>query len=348
MKTDPGAQVEIQADGQRLDVSGEEVQQGQRYKFSIPEDAASITVSLISLDGRRSPGWSLKLAHPPAWQMEIDKLSEKGEFEKFSVRLAQLRRTAPPNEQGMVLRALAGTARDKENDEEHERLARQGIDADRAEGQVRGEAEKTGWLARLYLRKGRFDDARRILSDLRLPAGAPAEARYWKSFYTGILSQRVGNYREALENIGRGVQQAERVGLSYRFEAEQVLANVHQALGQSQKASDIFTRLRAQADNKEKGCDFADLLTNQGWSQLLAREGGQDLGDPTPTLEEAKVIYDNRGCLTEQRLNARLNLALAHLQGNRPRQARRELDEAGPLDSEANLEQRLWRYDLDG
>ncbi|HEV2845336.1 MAG TPA: CHAT domain-containing protein, partial [Thermoanaerobaculia bacterium] len=234
------------------------------------------------------------------------------------------------------------------DDREQEVLLQQGIAVDRAENHVLDEVEKIGRLARLYLEQGRFNEARRVLLDLQLPADAPAEARYWKAFYESVLAQRVGDYRGALEHIDRAVQQAERVGLSYRFEAEQVLANVHQALGQSQKASDMFARLRAQVNNKEKDCDWAGLLTNQGWSQLLAREGGQDFGDPMPTLAEAKVICDNKGCGTERRFNARLNLALAHLQGNRPQQARRELDEAGPLGSEASLEKRLWQSDLDG
>lgn len=345
VKAEPGEKVEIRAGDQILAAAGEQVQGGWRYVFEIPQHASSITVSLLSVDGRRGPVWSLRLADTPAWQMEIVELESRGRSGEIAAKLADLRATVSPSERGLVYRALAWQARDSD---EYENLVQRGIDTDRAKQNLRGESEKIGWLARLYLEQGRFSEARKILKSVEIRPEAPAEARYWIAFYQGVLAQRVGDYRTALESMREAIRLAERGGMDrFRWYAEQALANIYRDLGESKDASELFTRLRAEPHYDRKSpCDLPDLLTNQAWFQLLACQGGEDFGDPTPTLEEARALYDN-GCQASQRLNARLNLALAHLQGKRPELARRVFEEARLFDA-VRLEERLWRLDIEG
>lgn len=352
VKADPGTKVEIRAGGQDLIGNVEEVKGGRLYRLSIPSQARLVTVSVSLPDGSRGPSWSLQLAEPeePAWVPEIDQLASSGKREEVRKRLAQLRRAAPRKEQGLVLRSLAYLAGTDDNAEQQASYLRQGIAADRAESCLSGEVEKTVRLARLYLDQGRFGDARQTLDAVtnRLPE-APAEAKYLVAFLQGWLADRVGDYRLALSQLRKAADLAEQIGRSdLRWKAEQVLANLLQALGRSQDASELLARLR-EDPQPESPCDMGDLLTNWAWSRLLAREGGEETEDPTPILMEAQAVYaGNPLCAGPvQRLNTLLNLALAHQQAGRWREARKVLEQAAPLASQANLSQLLWQDDLE-
>src|SRR5262249_27161559 len=134
-----------------------------------------------------------------------------------------------------------------------------------------------------------------------------------------------------------------------RLDAEQVLAELLQEVGRSQEAAELFARLRADPGFLGAPCRLGTLLTNWGWSRLIAREGGEEAEDPTPILTEAQALFDGNGCARpERRLNARLNPALAYEQSSRWPEARQTLLQAGPLLSQASLRQRLWLQDLEG
>jgi hypothetical protein len=65
-------------------------------------------------------------------------------------------------------------------------------------------------------------------------------------------------------------------------------------------------------------------------------------------LIAAKNLFDNNSCAQpNQRLNARLNLAFAHLQARRWAAASQELEEAKVLQAQATLDQLLWSLDLE-
>jgi tetratricopeptide (TPR) repeat protein len=349
VKADPRSKVEIRADGQRLETAGEEVSGGRRYLLSIPRAASRLTVSAVSPEGGHGASWSLRLAEPdmPAWLSEIKGLTSRGETGTARRRLRQLQQSAPREEQGFVLRSLSYLARAEGNHEEEARFLRQGWSADRAEERWSGEVEKATRLAGLYLDEGRFGEVRKILAALRLPPRAPADAKCLLAYHHGLLSDAVGDYRTALEQLRKAEGLAECVGMAgYRWNAAQVLARVYQDLGRSQEASELFTSLRANPYPTNR-CGLGTLLTNLGWTRLLAREAGQDIGDPTPTLEEARAEFDQHRCLPGERLNARLNLALAYQQARRWPEARRALREARTLGAIPNLRQRLWWADLE-
>jgi cellulose synthase operon protein C len=167
------------------------------------------------------------------------------------------------------------------------------------------------------------------------------------AFYRGLLADRVGDYRSALEELRKAADLADRFAMeTERWQAEQVLARLLQDLGRSKEASELFARLRADP-HPGTLCDVGSLLTNAAWSRLIAREGGEEAEDPTPMLEEAQATFDENACRPDQRLNARLNLALAHQQAGRWSEARRSLEQARPLESDADLRQRLWWNDLE-
>jgi tetratricopeptide (TPR) repeat protein len=349
VKAEPGAEVEIRCGNRVVPATGQEVQGGLLIPIEIPVKCRLLTVRLRGPDGTRSRPWSLRVtpAEIPPWWTEAVRLQSAGESRQAQRRLAG--KTVPQSERGLLLWALAILARQEGNDEESAAYLRQGIASDQGLGVLSGEWTKRGLLAWIEINHGQLAEARSILPSRPLPAGAPAEAQILKAFYQGLLADRVGDYRSALEELQSAADLAERNGSgTYRWKAEQLLAHTYQSLGRSRKAADLFKRLRAEPQLAESPCDRGDLLVNLAWSWLLAREGGEAPGDPIPVLQEAQAIYDREACRAEQRLNARLNLALAHQQAGRWRDARRTLEEIRPLASAALLSQRLWWLDLEG
>ena len=158
------------------------------------------------------------------------------------------------------------------------------------------------------------------------------------------------DYGSALENLQQASDLAERGGMDkYRLESGQVLARTLEELGRSKDAEELFTRLNAVSlPDSMTSCDRGIFRTNEAWSQLLAREGGDKAADPMPMLKMAQADFNDLCGRPEQRLNARLNLALAAQQANRWPEARQALSEAEPLASHATLDQRLWWLDLKG
>jgi cellulose synthase operon protein C len=345
------ARVEIRAGGRRLDVGGVEAGDGRRFTLSLPPGLSPLTVRLCRADGPCGPPWSLALARPevPAWFDELRRLQQSGAPpEEIRQRLERLLDTVPAREKGLVLRLLAYFTLGIDDTAAATYIER-GITADRAEHCLSGEAEKVAWLARLHMDQGRFSDARRSLDALRLPPAAPFGAKYQVAYYQGLLADKVGDYRSALEQMRRAADLAERIGnLQYRWKAEQILARLLQDLGRSQDAARLFVRLR-EDPHPEGPCDMGELLTNVAWTRLLEREAGGEAGDPTPELREAQAIFENEKnrCRPESRLNGHLNLALAHQQAGRWRESREALEQARPLLSKANLRDRLWSLDLE-
>jgi len=345
----PGTKVEIDVGDRRLDVPGETVGDGRRFTLPIPPGVSPLTVRLLQPDGTFSSPWSLGLARPevPGWFDEIWKLGT--DKKRIRQRLEELRKAVPPKEQGLVLRGLSLLAMDDGRDGEAEALLEQGVATDHSHGSLSFEIEKTAWLARLYLSQGRFSEARERLAQIGPPPVAPYGSKYLAAFYRGLLAKGVGDYGSALEQMRQARGLAERIGnLPNRWMADLVLAGLLQDLGRSAEASKLFAALRADP-HPESPCDLGDLLNNEAWSRLLAREAEEKTNDPMPMLEEARTIFDKESCASpEQRLNARLNLALADQHTDQWDRSRKRLDEARALALQPTLPQRLWWQDLEG
>jgi len=194
----------------------------------------------------------------------------------------------------------------------------------------------------------RFLEVRRTLDGIHLPEKAPAESRCVMAYYRGLLAEREGDYRSALSKIQKAIETAERVHIAeYQKGAEQMLALLLLKVGRSREAAEIFERLRR--DPPADPYDVADLLSNQGWSALLAREAGEAVEDPTPLFEEALKTYEaSKRSTLEDRGNVLINLAFTHLQEGRLAEARDLLARAHELEPHPPLTHTQWWLDLKG
>jgi tetratricopeptide (TPR) repeat protein len=198
------------------------------------------------------------------------------------------------------------------------------------------------------LQARRLAAVRATLDGIHLPSQAPAESRYFASYGRAMLAEGEGDYRTALAEIQKAVETAEQVDLGrYRWLAEEELALLMLGVGRSREAAQLFERLR-RTPQARSACEEAQLLTNQAWSALLAREAGEAVADPTGLLTRALATYETCKRVTpEKSANVLLNLALAHLQAGRLEEAQVSLTRAHRIEPRPPLAHTLWWLDLD-
>jgi tetratricopeptide (TPR) repeat protein len=213
---------------------------------------------------------------------------------------------------------------------------------------VLGEVGRTTYQAFDDIEAGRLVAALKILDGIQLSPEAPADCQYLMAFHHGFLAERGGDYRSALAEMERAIAIAERVMPPlYLGMAEQRRAVLLRLVGRSHEAAEIFARLR-QGPYAADSCTKGQLLTNQAWTALLAREAGESFGDPSPLLGEALETYETCEKVTpEKQANILTNLALAHLQEGRLAQAKSFLARAHEIEPEPPLQQMLWWLDLE-
>lgn len=190
---------------------------------------------------------------------------------------------------------------------------------------------------------------RRMLSGLPLSPHASARLRYNLHYYRGMLAEREGDYRSALQEMQQAIATAERVKIDvYRWYAEDELAVMLRGIGRSRESAQLFEQLRRRPEGVTP-CEEARALDNQAWSELLARDAGEHVADPAPLLEQALAKYDVCEEVTaEERVNPLINLALAHLQEGRLPAAKEVLVRARALEKHPPVAHQLWWLDLEG
>ncbi len=341
-----GAEIEISADGARLESPGVVVGSGWRFTVEIPTDASRLAVR--SGESKDEAPWTLELAEPgdAAWLDEALSLGIAGERQAARQLLEKKMVTASEADKGVALSILVRLAlADGANSEAAELLA-DSIATHRATGRLLDMIRDSTVVVFNDIQNRRFADARARLHELAPPTDSPAEASSWIANFRGMLAGSVGDYRTAIVDLQAAAAQAERVGLTReRWDAEQALAYNLQSLGRSQEAAQLFARLRPERQHIGPQ-QWAQLLSNQAWSLLLAREAGETAEDPTDLLQEALDIYTEGG-RPDQLVNVWINLALAHLQNSRPADARTALEHAQALRGEATLLQRLWWLEIE-
>jgi tetratricopeptide (TPR) repeat protein len=313
----PEVPVEVRTGGSWRRSAAAAVAGGQRLTVTVPARAAAVELRAVTPQGESV--WTLAL-------------------------------TAPRKERGDGLGKQARAALHRGAYEEAAALLAQSIAAHHAAGSLLAEASDATVLVWIEIQRSRFAAARQVLSGLELRPGSPAEAVWYRSYYSGLLAEKTGDVRSALADFAAAVGQAERVGAApLRYAAEQVLARQLQALGRSREAVELYERLRHTPPPGLAACDAADLLINEAWSLLLAGEVGQRLIDPVPLLAEAQRVAERDQCppVEETRLNYFLNMALAHLQAGRPAQARAFLSAARGLERFSKPSLELWSLDLE-
>jgi hypothetical protein len=291
---------------------------GQGFELQVPAGVAA--VSLRAATPRGEAGWSLAIVPPRA-------------------------------DQGSELHAAAAKAIRQGRGEEARELFARASKAHQAAGDLQGEIADRTAVAYLDIQGDRLTAARQAIDGLRLPAGAPAEAVCYRRYYAGMLEQRVGDARSALDDLTAAAELARRVGLArLGLGAAQLLGRQLQALGRANESAALFEGLRRRLPPDARPCDLAELLINQGWSLLLAGEAGQRLGDPIPLFEKALEIEERPGshCLmSRERIAGNLlNLALGQLQAGKVSAVPALLSRAASMDADATPFDRLWRLDL--
>lgn len=345
--TPPNLEVEIHAGGQLLTADRKEIEGGGwNYRLkSIPLNASSLTVLVISPDGSRGPIWSLPLREPEQpWTNEILR-KQAGSREQLELLL----KSAPLKEQGFVFRLLASQAHNAGNLGEEEKWLLAGRSADLSENRWSGVVEKTVRLAGIYTDGGRFGDAEKILDALKLPSTPPADDKYFLAHQRGLLAEATGDYRLALEQLREADELVKRLDVDkYQTQTEEVLLRVFQDLGRSREAANLVEGLVKRLEReKSSSCDSGDVLTNAGWFWLMEQEAGKKALDPTPILKQAQATFEKCRCRPSKRLNSHLNLALAYQQKKRWPDAQQELDHARSLRRYAGLAELFWWDDLE-
>jgi len=311
----PDVPLEIRAGGRRLPGATVGMQGGQQRIVVVPPETSPVELRAVTPLGEA------------VWTLAISRDLSPGDVASLQAR-SFLGRGDLDKAQTLLVRAMA---------------------AHRHAGSLLAEVDDAVVLAWLQIQRRQFAAARQLLSGLRLPAGSPAEAAYYRSYYRGMLAEHTGDARSALADLEAAIDLMERVdGPTLRWDAEQVLGRQLQTLGRSREAVRLFERLRRARPPKLRDCYWSEMLSNYAWSLLLASEAGQRLDDPLPLLAEAREVAERAACPQpgERRLNDLLNLALAHLQAGRLPAAHAALSEARSLERFAQPLQRLWGLEL--
>ncbi len=346
----PGVRLELSAGSEQLDVAGVEVDGGLRFALEVPEAVTEVTVGLPGEKGKPVRTLALAQAEEPPWLRRATELRRAGELEAARGLLEEGAIAAPPGLRATALGLMARIDLRGGRPARAKELLERAIRGHREAGQTFDEHKDMAVLVHLEIQDRDFGAARRLLQALT-PASYPAEVAYYAAYYQGLLASKVGDSRSALHYLRQAARQAERLDLrrDQRF-AEQVLAWNLRRLGRSQEAALLFSRLEQDSGGPEDPCGRANLLSNRGWSLLLALEAGEAVDDPRPLLAQALETWAAHGdCFlsAEERVNGYLNLALAELHAGRPAEAQSALGRARQLDHSPRVLHRLWRLDVE-
>lgn len=373
------AEVEVSLDGVVLPperLSTERVADGWRWRLRDVPLPARLQVR------RSAQSWTLQLEPWQSldWLVALTEDLQAGDFAEARAILEARLAEAPDDGEALSMQGRFALQRDGNLE-----LALASFDAAVADHARRGnrlsrvvDGTRAVYLL-LELGEYRFAEARRRLQTLGAPAsdaasdvangaaevlvGDPAEASYYLDYYRGVLAQRVGDLRSALEYLSSAASVAERVGLlAEQRLAEQVRGSVLAELGRSEDAAALYEHLQDSPEpdeQPEKSCFRVQQLNNQAWASLLTLEaGGVPRHAPDALLRQA--LDDLRGgagllCMDAQaeEANLQLNLALAFLHQGDTEAARRSLERYGRQASgQAKAAvalpplQRLWHQEL--
>ncbi|MEP7010738.1 MAG: CHAT domain-containing protein [Acidobacteriota bacterium] len=343
---------EIRIDDRPVAAEAMPAREGHRYSIEVPLSSHHLEVR--QKNPKDTSTWSLALAPfptEPAWFTNALELARSGEPQPTDQARKILTRHLPTISNA-ALRArlfwiLARTAPVRNAaDFRRELVARQKA------GHLLGEATATTGLAHQLAEDEQLAEASKVLDDLVLSPAPPAEAAYFVAYERGLVARLSGEPRQALRMFEAAATEADRLGLAANHAyVEQQMASLFLDLGRFKEADARFAANAGApgAPKLDQECAAAQLDANLGWTRLLAREAGLDVGDPLPALKAARDAFDRlTGCgASHQRGNAQLNFALADLQAGRLDDAEAALKKARALATTLIAEERLWQSEIE-
>lgn len=304
--------------------------------------AAGRTVWRVALARERLPAALEALA-------EAARGPDRTALGEAAARLAEYAAVSDAERRGTALGLLArARLRLGRHDEAIDTL-RAAIDANVAAGRRLEALRDTNVLVHLsYYKEARYEEVGALYTRLAVPEPAPAEARFFEDYYRGNAALEAGDGREARARLTAAAALARRMGWARRaLDADQSLAVHLMQSGQRAQAAAVLTAWRKRGLPKAlRACDRAAFAANLGWLALLQREAGEAAVDPTDALAAAQAVMDEH-CTLGDRVIARVNLALAHQQARRPREAKAALAEARALTDRPGAIVRMWAHDIE-
>ncbi len=349
------ATIEIRIDDRVVPVKGISARDGLRFPIEIPLSAHRLEVRRKSAEG--SATWSLALGRLPAapdWFGEALEDAKTGSPEAIeSARKILTDHLATTSDLSLRARVFWLLARIDPLPSENDFAGfRDEIEARRKAGHLLGEVGAAAALAGFLAEDNRLAEASKVLDAVGPPPGSPAEVSYLLGYARGLVARYSGEPRQALRTFEAAAAEADRLGLGAKHAyVEQQMASLLLDLGRFKEADARFAANPGApgAPKLEQECAAAQVDANLGWTRLLAREAGLDVGDPLPVLEAARDAFDRlTGCgASHQRGNAQLNFALADLQAGRLDDAEAALKKARALATSLIAEERLWQSEIE-
>ncbi len=324
---------------------------GLRVEVEVPPGARE-TVVEARLGARR---WTARLAvaggGSPEWFAAARTALGSGDLAAARQLVAPGLAAAAPAERGLALMVAARVDLAGGDPARGEQVLRQAIRAHRRSGDLAAEIRDTALFAYRLIGRREFTAARAWLDALPDPAGH-ADSGFLEAYHLGLLASHLGDLRTGLRQMRAAEDHAARAGLvREQVMAAEVLARELQRVGRAGASRAIFAALESRVGKDLPPCDRAQLRNNRAWASILAREAGAPAADPRPLLAEVLRLFEEQcaafAAREDERLNVRINLALANLQAGDVAAARRWLAEARRLRAEPGATFELWLADLE-
>ncbi len=318
----------------------EEAEGGRHQALALPLDAQA-----IELRRPNASPWSLALAqaHAPTWLEAAEKLGAAEKATLLGTEQAKVR----PEERGRLLYELARAQRNLGETEQARDSLQRAIELQGQHGRQSGQLTSALLLVYNLAENGQRAEARRVLEQAPAPPEGHQDSLFNAGFIEGVVRSWSGDHRAAITQFEEALALARRMGSQENeLFALSALADSLQLSGRHEAAGLLLTEPLFGPRALEDPCERAIRQNNYGWWLLEAQEADLDLGqvgspelrtlglDPIPHLHEALSLAKEHCPPSDHphRLgNIRINLALAHIQADRPDEAEQHLDQADAI-----------------
>ena len=317
---------------------------GIHFTIALPEPEGSLTLDAsplaFKLDLRRaSDDTTLALA-----QSALAELSPDEALDALNLALAN----AQPTQRSELLRTKARLHTRRGEHAIAQGVFRAAIQSARAHAQHYTAIKSAAALAfSLRQHQRNTEAAEQALADVTDLAGAHGASRFLLLYHRGMVAFTAENARDQLQYFDRAATTARRTRQTSReLRADLLLALTQQSLGQRAEAGRRMATWKERLPETLSICDRGGFWSNLGWNTLLELEAKDTSDDPIPALEQSLAIFDQH-CTVTEKVNARINLGLAHWHQNNLDSAQRYLTEAQSLTQTPAIQLAYWGMDLE-